>query len=83
MKQYPGMLTGGDQVRAVRGRQQARHGRVHVRDHDGRQEHHRDAQHVRGLPARVSHHPGPVYSGGDLSEDHLQGGGRPGIPTGQ
>lgn len=39
---------GRHQVRAVRGRQQARHGRVHLRDLHGRPQHHRDAQHLRG-----------------------------------
>uniref|UniRef100_A0A493T2J0 Inositol-3-phosphate synthase n=1 Tax=Anas platyrhynchos platyrhynchos TaxID=8840 RepID=A0A493T2J0_ANAPP len=43
----------GDQIRALRGGQQAGAGRVHVGDHDGRHQHHRHPQHLRGARGRL------------------------------
>ncbi|KAE8741206.1 hypothetical protein FOCC_FOCC013285 [Frankliniella occidentalis] len=54
---------GRHQVRAVRGRQQARHGRVHGRAHVRRPSDLRRAQHVRGLAARRPPAPRPRRPG--------------------
>ncbi|KAJ8571709.1 hypothetical protein ON010_g5125 [Phytophthora cinnamomi] len=67
------------QVRAVRGRQQARAGRVHVQDLHERQQHHLDAQHVRGLAAGVAAHPGPGARVRVGRAHHAQEGGRCGL----
>mmetsp|Transcript_48092 Transcript_48092/g.114459 ORF Transcript_48092/g.114459 Transcript_48092/m.114459 type:complete len:478 (-) Transcript_48092:705-2138(-) len=73
------------QVRAHRGRFEARYGRVHIGDLHGRDQHDRHAQHLRGLTASSADHPGPVPPHGALRARLPQekgGGDVPALPPG-